>query len=235
MAKWMLRTGALAALGLVMAMVVLSTRGHPLATLPHAGGALALDFLQVLAVLVALLALFISSTVRTLNRKANIALDAETVAHEYNELIASARDVVREIEKKRPATFSDLTAQVDTIDRLVDSEDASRFERRPWSPLRWEGTIYLGAVLLFFITWIAFVEAELLPRGDSPTLVMVDLSQAAIFIVAWVLVAILGAQVFVQVAQKREIEIVQIRRNIALIRTEWVNLKRHLENLTKPR
>ena len=49
----------------------------------------------------------------------------------------------------------------------------------------------------FFITWIAFVEAELLPRGDSPTLVMVDLSQAAIFIVAWVLVAILGAQVFV--------------------------------------
>ena len=46
MAKWMLRTGALAALGLVTAMVVLATRGHPLATLPHAGGALALDFLE---------------------------------------------------------------------------------------------------------------------------------------------------------------------------------------------
>ena len=130
MAKWMLRMGALAALGLVAAMVVLAMCGDPLATLPHAGGALALDFLQVLAVLVALLALLISSTVRTLNRSANIALDAETVAHEYNELIASARDVVREIEKKRPATFSDLTAQVDTIDRLVDSEDASRFERK---------------------------------------------------------------------------------------------------------
>ena len=232
MAKWVLRTGAL---GIVTAMLVLATRGHPLATLPHAGDALALDFLQVLAVLVALLALLISSTVRTLNRSANIALDAETVAHEYNELIASARDVMREIEKKRPATFSDLTAQVDTIDRLVDSEDASRFERRPWSPLRWEGTIYVGAVLLFFITWIAFREAELLTRRDSPTLVMVDLSQAAIFIVSWVLVAILGAQGFVQVAQKQEIDITQIRRNIAVIRTALVNLKRHLERLSRPR
>ena len=46
MAKWVLRTGALAALGIVTAMLVLATRGHPLATLPHAGGALALDFLQ---------------------------------------------------------------------------------------------------------------------------------------------------------------------------------------------
>ena len=235
MAKWVLRTGALAALGIVTAMLVLATRGHPLATLPHAGGALALDFLQVLAVLLALLALLISSTVRTLNRAANIDLAAETIAHEYNELMVSARDVIREIEKKRPATSSDLTAQVDTIDRSVDSEDASRFERRPWSPLRWEGTIYVGAVLLFFITWIAFVEVELLPRRDSPTLVMVDLLQAAIFMVAWVLVAILGAQGFVQVAQKREIDITQMRRNIAVIRTALVNLKRHLESLSRPR
>ena len=174
MAKWVLRTGAL---GIVTAMLVLARRGHPLATLPHAGDALALDFLQVLAVLVALLALLISSTVRTLNRSANIALDAETVAHEYNELIASARDVMREIEKKRPATFSDLTAQVDTIDRLVDSEDASRFERRPWSPLRWEGTIYVGAVLLFFIHVDRLRGGELLTRRDSPPC-QVDMSPA---------------------------------------------------------
>ena len=87
----MLRTGALAALGLVTAMVVLAMRGDPLATLPHAGGALALDFLQVLAVLVALLALLNSSTVRILNRSANIALDAETVAHEHNDPWANQR------------------------------------------------------------------------------------------------------------------------------------------------
>ena len=42
----MLRMGALAALGLVAAMVVLAMHGDPLATLPHAGGALALDFLE---------------------------------------------------------------------------------------------------------------------------------------------------------------------------------------------
>ena len=39
MAKWMLRMGAVAALGLVAAMVVLAMCGDPLATLPHAGGA----------------------------------------------------------------------------------------------------------------------------------------------------------------------------------------------------
>ena len=124
---------------------------------------------------------------------------------------------------------------VDTIDRSVDSEDASRFERRPWSPLRWEGTIYVGAVLLFFITWIAFVEVELLPRRDSPTLVMVDLLQAAIFMVAGSSSPFWELKVSYKLPKSEKIDITQMRRNIAVIRTALVNLKRHLESLSRPR
>ena len=200
---------------------------HPWATWHPSVSTITLDLLQVLAFLLAVAGITVARTLGSLRRLSQIDVNAAENEDNFAAVVASAKDVSRDLREQSPTVGAELAEYFEALQRFVDTEGIGRRAPRRWGAVRWNATILL-IVCCVNLMGITVYEAERPSNETGPTLIIVDWLLGIIFVVCWAVFFVFVTQAIWQMVHAVEIAVTEWKRRTDVVESQVADARTHL-------